>query len=119
MKKAEVEIGGQYIAKVSGKPQVVRIMRESPYGGWDAVNVKTSRAIRIKSAQRLRRPAGGLYVITCHGRYLDGEPAWIKSLACAKRFDSILAAARFFAKMASYDIQREDAQGAKIMEVAR
>jgi hypothetical protein len=119
MKKAEVEIGGQYIAKVSGKPQVIRIMRESPYGGWDAVNVRTFRAIRIKSAQRLRRPAGGKYVITCHGRYLNDEPAWIKYLASAKRFDSAMAAAQFFAFMSGYGIDHEDAEGARIMEVAR
>jgi len=55
MKKAEVEVGGVYIAKVSGEIVRVRIDRESPYGGWDATNLRTKRRIRIRSAQRLRR----------------------------------------------------------------
>jgi len=57
MKKKDVEIGGIYAAKVSGKLARVRIERENPYGGWDAVNVDTGRHVRIKSAQRLRYPA--------------------------------------------------------------
>ena len=55
MKKNDVEIGAAYVAKVSGKLARVRIERESPYGGWEAVNVDTGRRVRIKSAQRLRR----------------------------------------------------------------
>jgi len=58
MKKADVEIGGRYIAKVSGSETVVRITNKSIYKGWDAVNVKTGRPVRIKTAARLRRPAG-------------------------------------------------------------
>lgn len=54
MKKAEVKIGGRYTAKVSGEVVVVRLTRESPYGGWDAVNEYTNRSVRIKSAARLR-----------------------------------------------------------------
>lgn len=57
MKKNEVVIGGRYLAKVSGKVVPVRITGESPYGGWDAVNTETHRAVRIRGAQRLRRPA--------------------------------------------------------------
>jgi len=57
MKKNEVVIGGRYLAKVSGRVVPVRITGESRYGGWDAVNVETNRAVRIKSPQRLRRPA--------------------------------------------------------------
>ena len=48
MKKAEVEIGGQYIAKVSNKLATVKIVSPSIYGGWNAVNVKTQREVRIK-----------------------------------------------------------------------
>lgn len=55
MKKAEVQVGATYTAKVSGTIQEVRITGLSTYGGWDARNVKTGRAIRIKGAQRLRR----------------------------------------------------------------
>jgi hypothetical protein len=54
MKKHEIEIGGVYVAKVSGRIAEVRIDRESPYGGWDATNLATCRAIRIRSAARLR-----------------------------------------------------------------
>jgi hypothetical protein len=57
MKKNEVVIGGRYLAKVSGRVVPVRITGQSPYGGWDAVSEETHRAVRIKSPQRLRRPA--------------------------------------------------------------
>ena len=56
MKKNEINIGGVYAAKVSGKVVPVKITGESPYGGWDAVNTQTKRAIRVRSAARLRRP---------------------------------------------------------------
>jgi len=56
MKKHEITIGGVYAAKVSGKVVPVKITGESPYGGWDAVNTQTKRAIRVRSAARLRRP---------------------------------------------------------------
>lgn len=55
MRKADVKVGGFYIAKVSGKLTRVKLLTESPYGGWDAVNIETNRAIRIKTAARLRR----------------------------------------------------------------
>jgi hypothetical protein len=54
MKKTDVQIGGRYLAKVSGSVVPVRITRESPYGGWDAVNETTERKVHIRSAQRLR-----------------------------------------------------------------
>ena len=58
MKKHEVKLGSEYIAKVSGKLAHVRIDRENPHGGWDATNLATKKSVRIKSAQRLRAPAG-------------------------------------------------------------
>jgi hypothetical protein len=58
MKKHEVKVGGEFIAKVSGKLAHVRIDRENPHGGWDAMNLATKKAVRIKSAQRLRAEAG-------------------------------------------------------------
>jgi len=58
MKKHEVKLGGEYIARVSDKLTHVRIDRENPHGGWDATNLATKKAIRIKSAQRLRAEAG-------------------------------------------------------------
>jgi len=54
MKKDQVQIGGTYVAKVSGQLARVRIDAESRFGGWDATNVSTRRKVRIKSAQRLR-----------------------------------------------------------------
>ena len=60
MKKNQVEIGTCYNAKVSGNMAVVRITSESPYGGWNAMNVDTGRAVRIKSAQRLRSQYTGV-----------------------------------------------------------
>lgn len=56
MKKRDVTVGGLYEARVSGVLATVRINRASVYGGWEATNVATGRAVRIKTAQRLRRP---------------------------------------------------------------
>jgi hypothetical protein len=58
MKKNEVKVGGQYIAKVSGKFAHVRIDRENPHGRWEATNLASKKPVRIKSAQRLRAEAG-------------------------------------------------------------
>ncbi|KKM79440.1 hypothetical protein LCGC14_1349850 [marine sediment metagenome] len=57
MKKSEVKIGQVYSVKVSGSMAPVRIDRENPRGGWDGTNMKTKKAVRIKSAQRLRGKA--------------------------------------------------------------
>jgi len=54
MKKAEVVIGGVYIVRVSDKLAKVRIDRESCFGGWDGTNLATGRAIRIRTAAKLR-----------------------------------------------------------------
>jgi len=56
MKKKDVEIGRKYMAKVSRQMTVVKILDESPYGGWRARNVLTGREVRVKSAARLRYP---------------------------------------------------------------
>lgn len=62
MKKADVQVGKTYMAKVSEKLVPVRITAESRYGGWDGVNTVTGRQVRIRGAQRLRRevPQGRL-----------------------------------------------------------
>lgn len=57
MKKAEVEIGTCYVAKVSGSLTVVKILGYSPYGGWVGRNLKSGRDVRVKSAARLRYKA--------------------------------------------------------------
>lgn len=54
MKKQDVQISGVYFAKVSAVITTVKILRESSYGGWDAVNVETKRQVHIKTAGRLR-----------------------------------------------------------------
>ena len=55
MKKAEVKVGGTYLAKVSGAVVPVRIQSEHPRHGWVGVNTVTRREVRIKTAARLRR----------------------------------------------------------------
>lgn len=57
MKKAAVSVGQKYLARVSGRIVPVLIQASSPYGGWDALNLKTKQHIRIKTAARLRGPA--------------------------------------------------------------
>lgn len=66
MKINEIEIGGRYLAKVSGRSVVVRVtdIREAPTSTWSrqrvcrkrivAVNESTGREITVRSAQRLR-----------------------------------------------------------------
>ena len=84
MKKREIEIGGVYVAKVSGRIVTVRIDGESPYGGWDATNLETRHAVRIRSAARLRGraakssfnappPAAGMVPVQGTGQQQQGE----------------------------------------------
>jgi hypothetical protein len=54
MKKRNVELGQVYAVKVGGRIQPVRLIGESPYGGWVGRNEQTGREIRIRSAARLR-----------------------------------------------------------------
>ncbi len=68
MKKKEIVIGEKYIAKVSGRAVVIRIAAESKYGGWEAVNLTTGRAIRIKTAARLTPYRGTVYDKDLHDR---------------------------------------------------
>jgi hypothetical protein len=56
MKKGDVILGQVYAVKVSGRLQPVRVVAESPHGGWVGRNLLTGRAVRIRSAARLRRP---------------------------------------------------------------
>ena len=55
MLKADVRIGGTYVAKVSGRLTKVRLDSECRYGGWNATNMVSGRTIHIKSAAKLRR----------------------------------------------------------------
>jgi len=58
MKKAEIEVGSLYRAKVSEKVVTVRIDSEHDRKGWWATNLSTGRKIRILGCQRLRRKVG-------------------------------------------------------------
>ena len=58
MKKNEVKVGNVYVAKVSDRLTEVRIDSTNTHGGWNATNVATGKRIHVKSAQRLRGPAG-------------------------------------------------------------
>jgi hypothetical protein len=53
----EVKIGGVYWAKVSERIVKVRVVSESTFGGWQAVNERTGRQILIRSGRRLRGEA--------------------------------------------------------------
>jgi hypothetical protein len=60
MLKAEIKIGGTYLAKISGRISIVRIDESyvdyrGKNRGWNATNLRTNREIRIKSAAKLRR----------------------------------------------------------------
>ena len=68
MKIADVQVGGRYLAKVSGQLTTVRVLaiREVPpawHGGsnWrkriDVVNERTGRKTTFAAASRLRGPA--------------------------------------------------------------
>ncbi|MDP1563684.1 MAG: winged helix-turn-helix domain-containing protein [Pirellulaceae bacterium] len=85
MKKAEVQIGAQYWANVSGKRCEVRIDGEKPRGGWDATNLATGKRIVIKSAQRLQdepRRRGRQAKVTTEGnvRIVENEPATVQTI---------------------------------------
>lgn len=55
MKKEDVQIGATYEVKVTNAFVPVTIIEAHPNGGWNGTNQKTGKAVRIKSAQRLRR----------------------------------------------------------------
>ena len=60
MKKADVQIGGVYVVKVSGRLSPVKILRLNEYHAigvqtWTGRNLDTGREVTIRSAARLRR----------------------------------------------------------------
>ncbi|HNO80366.1 MAG TPA: HTH domain-containing protein [Phycisphaerae bacterium] len=58
MKKTDVKIGATYLVKVASNLVPVKITDALDGGGWEGTSVKTGKAIRIKSAQRLRKRLG-------------------------------------------------------------
>jgi hypothetical protein len=64
MKSKDVKIAALYLVKVSKVVVTVKIIRENPRGGWDALNLSTGRKILIRGPQRIRKeveryPNGG------------------------------------------------------------
>ncbi len=55
MKKTDVQINATYAVKVAGNLVPVKITAEHPSGGWVGTSVKTGKAIRVRSPQRLRK----------------------------------------------------------------
>lgn len=83
MKKADVKVGGEYYATVSGKRCEVRIDAEKPRGGWDATNLATGKKILIKSAARLQSEVSsrrGRAKVTTEGNVtiVQNEPATVE-----------------------------------------
>jgi hypothetical protein len=54
MQKKDIIIGGKYLAKVSGKVVIVKVISESRLGGFNVVNLTTGRSIRVRTCARLR-----------------------------------------------------------------
>jgi hypothetical protein len=54
MKKNVVKLGQTYAAKVSGEVVPVRLEKTNSHGGWDGVNLRSGKPVRIRSSQRLR-----------------------------------------------------------------
>jgi hypothetical protein len=54
MQKKDIIIGGKYLAKVSGKIVIVKVISESRLGGYNVINLTTGRSIRVRTGARLR-----------------------------------------------------------------
>jgi hypothetical protein len=54
MKKEDVQVGGNYLAKVGARSVEVRIERENAKGGGEARSVATGKPIRVKNPMHLR-----------------------------------------------------------------
>lgn len=94
VKKKDVQIDGLYVAKISGKLTVVKIVNRlyppddrelKKVVGWNAINLWTGKIVRIKSAQKLRLDlswgsmfAGAIYSTYQSGRYKVEEPKFAK-----------------------------------------
>ena len=54
MRASQVSIGRTYAVKVSGRIVPVRLEGPSVFGGWNGTNLVSGRAVRVKTAGRLR-----------------------------------------------------------------
>lgn len=54
MKAKDVQISKVYAIKVAANITGVRIIEENPHGGWNGINIRTNKPIRIRTASRIR-----------------------------------------------------------------
>ncbi|MEE8384452.1 MAG: hypothetical protein V3S01_00860 [Dehalococcoidia bacterium] len=54
MRANEIELGGVYLVRVSGRDVPVRIMDTMSHGGWFGVTLESGRGTRILSAGRIK-----------------------------------------------------------------
>jgi hypothetical protein len=54
MRKGDAILGQVYAVKVTCRIQPVRLVAQSPHGGWLGRNLQTGRSVRIRSAARVR-----------------------------------------------------------------
>jgi hypothetical protein len=121
MKKSQVKVGSEYVAKVSGKLAHIRIDRENPHGGWQATNMATQKSVHIKSAQRLRGAVGRLDAHVAAGAKPAAESAKDAKPALSKAEGATPAAAASQATNsleAHYRSQKDAAKAEKAAKVA-
>jgi len=116
MKKSQVKVGSEYVAKVSGKLAHIRIDRENPHGGWEATNMATKKAVRIKSAQRLRAEASRKAAPAAH--VAAGAKPAAKSAKDAKATPVAAGGEASNPLEAHYRAQKDAAKTAKAAKVA-
>ena len=116
MKKSQVKVGSEYVAKVSGKLAHIRIDSENPHGGWEATNMATKKAVRIKSAQRLRGAVGRLDVGAAH--VAAGAKPAAKSAKDAKATPAAAGGDTTNPLEAHYRTQKDAAKTEKAAKVA-
>lgn len=98
MRKDDVVAGAHYVAKVSGGMAIVKIVGASVFGGWNAVNIKTNRRVRIHGAGRLRRR------VTAEGRPLHSDGSNEHAVMMSAKRDHVSCAC-------GYDPGKDDGAG--------
>lgn len=87
IRKKDVKVGSYYAIKHTSSPNgrliVIKIEGESIYGGWNALNLKTGRLIRVKSNTKLR------YEVVLNPDWAVGNTGvkkWMTVAAYAEKF---------------------------------
>jgi len=91
IRKKDVKIGGYYAIRHTSSPNgrliVIKIEGECIYGGWNALNLKTKHAIRIKSAQKLR------YEVVVNPEWVEGiDQPGVKKWMTVAAYEQYMAA---------------------------